>query len=160
MTIHYVKDGVRTLEVRGSLLAESSSEEAHKDRWIEFQLYKTSAKSVYVVSRIGKSRLYHDKDCKTVTRNRLSAVDPQELPLLKMKACPTCNPSLMDTEGVFPEIPRPHVQVCDSAEGVVSFLTQRDDDGTYLTNVARDLLEQSSEVDDDIYDVYMNGVIL
>lgn len=159
MTTYKIKDGVRTLEVRGDLLAKSSSEALYKDRWIEFELFRTY-ENVYVVSRVGKSRIYHSKDCSVVGRNRLSAVDPRTLNDRVYRECEQCSPSFMDMDGVYPEVPRHHAQVSQTAEGVVAYLTQEDQNGSeYLTKVARNLLEEASEIDDDIHDAYMTEVI-
>lgn len=159
MTTYKIKDGVRTLEVRGELLARSTSEDRYKDRWIEFELFRTY-ENVYVVSRVGRSRIYHAQDCSSVSRNRLSAVDPTTLNDRVYKGCGSCNPTFMDLDGVYPEVPRHHAQVSQTAEGVVAYLTQEDSNGSeYLTKVARNLLEEASKYDDDIYDAYMTEVI-
>ena len=50
--MHEVKDGSRTLQFSGKLLAESSSWRPGTYRWIEFKLYKTDNGS-YIISRIG-----------------------------------------------------------------------------------------------------------
>jgi hypothetical protein len=62
----------------------------------------------------------------------------------------------MDPEGLFPERDRPDFQTCETPKGVIKYLEQKDDDDLrYLTNVARKLLAEASEVDDGIYNVYI-----
>jgi len=148
-----VQDGVRKLEFSGIKLAESSSRYGRKPRWVEFSIYRTP-KGQYVLSRVGYSVFYHSKDCDTVSRNRLSAVDglvlgPEYVP------CSTCYPSRLEPEGVFPETPRPAAWVCSDALGVVSSLMQDDDNGTeYLTNVARRLLIDAAVMDQEIHESF------
>lgn len=151
---HTVKDGVRSLEFNGDLLAESSSQSRGKSRWVEFRLYRTES-GVYVISRIGLSNLYHADICPVVTRNRLSPVDGAELTSI-YQPCPECHPSIIAIEGVFPETPRPWAQVCQNGAGVVASLMKVDTNGTeYLTNVARRLLEEASLHDDEIKKAYL-----
>lgn len=156
MTKYKVKDGVRTYRFSGDRLARSTSETPEKDRWVEFELYKTEDQGVYIVSRVGYSRIYHDADCDVVSRNRLNAVDPLELNDKVYKPCPLCKPTFMGTEGVYPEVPRYHAQVCDSPDQVIKHLKKKDANSyEYITKVARDLLESASEVDDEIRESYL-----
>ena len=154
-----IRDGVRKLIVQGELLASSSSEDKFKDRWVEFKLFRASITGSYVVSRVGHSRLYHAEKCDIVNRNRLSAVSAEDLDGV-YKPCPKCNPNWADPEGIYPEVPRAHAQVCSTAEGVLDYLTKYDSAGSeYFTNVAKRLLEEASKVDQDIRDAYMTEVI-
>lgn len=157
--MYEVMDGVRKLKVDGTLLAESSSQESYKDRWVEFRLFKTPS-GVYVVSRVGHSRLYHAAECATVSRNKLSGINPDDLPK-GLQPCSRCKPNWTDSEGVFPETPRPWVAQCQNARGVIASVMKYDENNNteYLTNVARDLLEAASKVDDDIRDEYYTEVI-
>lgn len=156
MTQYEVRDGVRKYRFSGQKLADSSSETSDKDRWVEFELYKTSDREVYIVSRIGYSRIYHNEDCDVVSRNRLNAIDPLELNDRMYKPCALCNPTFMDTRGVYPEVPRYHAQICENADLVVEHLKKRDANNyEYLTKVARDLLESASAVDSEIKDSYL-----
>jgi hypothetical protein len=150
---HYVRDGVRTLEFSGAKLAESSSREPKKPRWVEFELYKTP-KGQYVLARIGVSVYYHSEDCQTVSRNKLSAVDGAELSAAYVP-CDFCKPNRLDVEGIYPETPRYSAYVCTDAVGVVASLMKRDNNNTeYLTNVARRLLTEASRLDQDIADAF------
>lgn len=153
-----VRDSVRTLEFVGQKLAESSSREPYKPRWVEFELFVTS-KGQYIISRIGKSILYHADSCPIVTRNRLSAVDGSELPDFYIP-CSECRPSRIDIDGVFPETPRYWAQHCGTAKGVVEALMQYDKNGTeYLTHVACELLEDAGNFDPKIKQAFLVNVI-
>lgn len=148
-----VRDGVRKLEFAGTKLSESSSRVPNKPRWVEFSVFKTP-KGQYVLSRVGYSIFFHAKDCYTVARNSLSAVDGLELSGDYI-ACSTCRPKRADIDGVFPETPRYAAWVCSDALGVVNSLMKEDENGTeYLTNVARRLLVDASLLDPDIADAF------
>lgn len=150
---YYVRDGVRTLEFSGAKLAESSSREPGKPRWVEFELYKTP-KNQYVLARIGVSVYYHSEDCQTVSRNKLSAVDGAALSAAYVP-CGFCSPDRLDIDGTYPETPRYSAYVCTDAVGVVASLMKRDNNKTeYLTNVARRLLTEASRLDPDIRDAF------
>lgn len=154
-----IRDGVRKLLVQGDLLSSSTSEDKFKDRWVEFKLFKASVTGSYVISRVGHSRLYHDDSCDVVSRNRLSAVSSEDLNGV-YKPCLKCNPNWINPEGIYPEVPRSHAQVCTTAHGVLDYLTKYDSEGSeYFTNVAKRLLEDASKVDNDIKDAYMTEVI-
>lgn len=151
---HIVKDGVRSLEFNGELIAESSSKSRGKSRWVEFKLYRTES-DIYVVSRIGVSNIYHTESCEVTDRNRLSAVDEMELSS-EYTPCRDCRPVRVAVEGVYPETPRCWAQVCQTPKGVMASLMKEDHNGTeYLTNVARRLLEEASQYDDEIKKVYL-----
>lgn len=148
-----VRDGVRTLEFDGTKLSESSSRLPNKPRWVEFSIYRTP-RGQYVLSRVGYSIFYHAKECFTVSRNSLSPVDGLTLSPDYI-ACSSCRPSRLNHEGVFPETPRHAAWVCSDAVGVISSLMKEDDNGTeYLTNVARRLLIDAAELDENIHDTF------
>lgn len=58
---HVVRDGQRELHFEGELLATSSSRQAWKDRWAEFQLYRTTA-GKYVLAGVGRSTRAGEQD--------------------------------------------------------------------------------------------------
>jgi hypothetical protein len=153
-----VKDGVRTLKFEGELLAQSSSRIGSRPRWVEFLLFKTS-NGVYVVSRIGVSRYYHNGNCSVVSRNRLSAIDESELSPDSIP-CTECRPSRFADEGVYPETPRFWAQHSEKPRGIVASLMKYDDNGIeYLTNVARRLLEDAAEVDEGLADAFYTDTL-
>lgn len=157
--MHKIRDGLRELIIEGELLSESSSKEPGKERWISFKLFKTYS-GVYVVSRVGYSMLFHAEDCEVVSRNHLSAELAENMSEGEYAPCRKCDPVWFDPNGIFPEKPRYHSQVCQSARGVVEYLQQEDKKGaTYMTNVSRKLLELASENDEGIRKAYMTEVI-
>lgn len=158
--IYTIKDGHRNIKVSGEILAESSSGDGYKPRWVEFTLYKTDS-GAYVVHRVGRSRLYHDESCSVVARNHLTPSYPlEDLAPGIYTPCSDCRPNWGDPEGVYPEVDRHHAQVCQTPQGVLNYLTKEDSDRSrYLTRVARELLEEASYNDSGINDAYEGEVI-
>lgn len=151
--LHSVRDGARVLEFYGTKLAESTSRETYKTRWVEFQLYKTPKKQ-YIISRTGRSILYHKKQCSVTGRNNLSPVPLETLSQMYIP-CGSCLPTIDDADYIYPETPRYWAQVCQDASGVVRALMKYDDNKIeYLTLVARDLLEDAAKQDSEIYSAY------
>lgn len=151
--MHTVQDGARTLKFDGVELAFSTSKDRRKFRWIEFRLYRTQ-KGHYVLSRVGASVIYHHGTCPTVQRNNLDPLPTETLPH-GMLPCPDCAPDPLEDELLYPEMPRKWAQVSDTADGVVQSLKQYDSKGTeYLTDVARNLLEDAAKVDNGIASAY------
>jgi hypothetical protein len=152
-----VKDGARTLQFNGTLLAKSSSKRSDSYRWIEFELYRTESGS-YVLSRIGVSTIFHGAACQLVSRYGL-----QEKPSATLASnflpCEECDPdSSLDL--VFPEKNRYWAQVSEEASAVLDALYKYDDGGArYLTNVAQRLLEEASDSDRNIASVYRVEII-
>lgn len=150
--MHEVKDGSRTLQFSGKLLAESSSWRPGSYRWIEFKLYKTDNGS-YILSRIGVSLIFHGAACPLVKRYGLteapnSVLDKNALP------CEECRPT-RSVEIVFPEKHRYWAQVSEEATPVLEALYKYDQGGArYLTKVAERLLEDASDLDRGIEQVY------
>lgn len=154
--MHAVRDGTRTLQFDGTLLAQSTSEKTDSTRWVEFSLYKTLSGS-YILERIGRSMLFHTKTCSVAARNSLKPLPYTALPEDAL-ACELCIPDedrLTDDE-VYPERPRFFAQVSDSPHAVVEALMKYDGNGTrYLTRVAERLLEQAAQVDDEVRDAFL-----
>lgn len=155
---YYVRDKIRTREVEGVKLSESTSRVPHQPRWVEFSLYRTKS-GQYVLARVGHSLVYHDQDCFLVTRNKLSEVDGLELSG-EYVPCTKCRPDRADVDGVFPEKPRYAMWICVKPEAVIKCLLMEDDDGTeYLTNVAERLLVDAAKLDPVIADAFYNDTI-
>jgi hypothetical protein len=155
--MHEVRDGSRTLQFNGTLVAESSSERYNSLRWIEFKLYKTENGS-YVLSRVGVSLMFHGAACHLVKKYNL-----QEGPAVELHeeavACEECNPD-ESAVLVFPEKNRTWAQVSDKPDAVLKALYKYDQNGAkYLTGVAQRLLESASKVDIEINSVYNFEVI-
>ncbi len=150
--MYEVKDGSRTLQFSGRLLGESSSWRRGSTRWIEFKLYKTENGS-YILSRVGVSLIFHGAACPLVKRYNLTEAPADEL---KSDAipCEECYPN-KNLPIIFPEKDRTWAQVSEDPEPVLEALYKYDQGGArYLTNVAQRLLEQASNVDDRIDNVY------
>lgn len=150
--MYEVRDGSRTLQFEGELLAKSSSWRRDSLRWIEFELYKTKSGS-YVLSRIGVSVVFHGAACHLVKKYKLIESPPEAL---KNQAvpCEECYPD-STLPVVFPEKDRTWAQVSDDADAVLEALYKYDDGGArYLTHVAKRLLEEASDIDSGIESVY------
>lgn len=134
----------------------TASSRGSDPRWIEFTLYRAST-GQYVISRVGKTIVFHRYDCEITEKNGLDAVEYDTIPS-GFVPCHKCKPSRIDPEGLFPEKERPYFQTCDKPEGVVRFLERKGkyDNLMYLTNVARDLLMGASQHDKGIYNVYVD----
>lgn len=152
-----VKDGDRTLQFNGTLLAKSTSERRGAYRWIEFELYRTESGS-YILSRIGVSLIFHGAVCSLVSKYKLS-----DSPAYGLKSnatpCEDCKPD-DSLDLVFPEKYRYWAQVSDNPDAVLDALYKYDNNGAYyLTSVAQRLLQQAAKVDTDIADAYNVEVI-
>ena len=154
-----VKDGDRTLQFNGRLLGESSSRKRDSLRWIEFRLYRTENGS-YVLSRIGVSVVYHTPTCHLVKRYNLSEVPVDQLSRVESAvSCEVCRATL-GAGIVFPEKDRNWAQVSEDPNAVLEALYKYDDSGArYLTHVAQRLLEEASNNDKGIENVYRVEVI-
>lgn len=152
-----VKDGSRTLQFNGVLLAESSSWRRDSSRWIEFKLYRTESGS-YILSRVGVSIIFHGAACPLVRKYGL-----QEAPISILTdqslSCPDCMPD-ESADLIFPEKNRYWAQVSEEPGAVLDALYKYDDGGArYLTNVAQRLLEQASDKDKNIFETYSVEII-
>jgi hypothetical protein len=147
-----VKDGSRTLQFNGSLLAKSSSWRRGSTRWIEFELYRTESGS-YILSRVGVSTVYHGAACALVKRYGLTEAHFSSLGGSPIP-CEECRPT-SEADLVFPEKHRYWAQVSEEPDAVLEALYKYDQGGArYLTHVAQRLLEDASEKDEAIESVY------
>lgn len=152
-----VRDGNRVLRFEGELLADSSSKRWGSTRWIEFKLYKTNSGS-YILSRVGASIIFHSSVCPLVEKYGLHEVSPFNL-AADAEPCADCRPTLAEPL-VYPEKYRYWTLVSPDADVILDALYKYDDSGTrYLTKVAERVLEQASERDADIDQVYRVEVI-
>lgn len=155
--MYEVKDGSRTLQFNGVLLAESSSWRRGSYRWIEFKLYKTDNGS-YILSRIGVSLIYHGAACPLVKRYGLVEMSASDLSADALP-CEECYPTRAAVM-IFPEKHRYWAQVSEEPTPVLDALYKYDSGGArYLTNVAQRLLEDASDIDRGIESVYRVEVI-
>jgi hypothetical protein len=152
-----VRDGDRTLQFNGTLLAASTSKRRDAFRWIEFELYRTESGS-YILSRVGVSLVFHGAACSLVRKYGLQekpshTLEQQSVP------CDECQPS-SELDLVFPEKYRYWAQVSDKADAVLDALYKYDDNGArYLTSVAERLLQHAALVDLEIADVYTVEIV-
>lgn len=152
-----VKDGDRTLQFNGRLLAKSTSERRGAYRWIEFELYQTESGS-YILSRIGVSLIFHGAACSLVSKYRLTEAPLEDL-TRRSVPCEECQPD-DSIDLIFPEKYRYWAQVSDHPAAVLDALYKYDDNGAhYLTSVAQRLLQEAAKVDKDIANVYNVEVI-
>ena len=153
----FVKDGNRTLQFNGRILAKSTSKRRGSVRWIEFELYQTESGS-YILSRVGVSVVFHGAACSLVKRYNLQEAPTSELHL-DATPCEECDPD-DSIELVFPEKYRHWAQVTDKPEVILESLYKYDDNGTkYLTSVAERLLQEAAKLDSDIANVYNYEII-
>lgn len=147
-----VRDGARTLQFNGQLLASSSSWRRGSTRWIEFELYKTESGS-YILSRVGVSLVFHGAACGLVKRYGLTEASITSLDAAAIP-CEECYPT-EEVDLIFPEKHRYWAQVSEEPDAVLEALYKYDQGGArYLTNVAQRLLEDASEKDESIESVY------
>lgn len=147
-----VRDGQRILQFEGQLLGKSSSYRRDAMRWIEFYLYKTDEGQQYILSRIGYSKLYHLPECEISVRSRLDESPRDEIES-DDHPCETCEPDLSDFPFVSFEREKYWARVFSTPEDVISGLMKKDvkSGNLYMTSVARRLLEDAGQYDDDIY---------
>jgi hypothetical protein len=153
-----VRDGDRTLQFNGILLASSTSERRGYYRWVEFKLYKTESGS-YILSRVGVSLIYHGAACPIVKKYKLTESPSKNL-FSNSIPCEECEPdSSLDL--VFPEKYRYWAQVSDHPDAVLDSLYKYDESNGayYLTSVAQRLLQQAAKVDSGIAEVYNVQII-
>lgn len=150
--MHKVHDGRRVYTFDGVLLAKSSSRRPRIPRWVEFELYKTDGGS-YILSRIGRSLVYHGPVCETLDRSdglQPGAISREAVP------CEVCQPHLAhEPQPFLPEQNREWAGVMDAPEAVLETLYRYDEAGArFLTRVARELIEKAAEKDEAISDRY------
>lgn len=149
MKSYRIQDKSRTVTVFGEHLATSSSYANGKTRWIVFDLYKSNS-GTYAVHRVGKSMVVHTSDCVSTLDGGLTPEHRDHLDG-PMSACHLCKPDT-DSSYIFPEKDRHYVATCDTALGVLDFLSRFDErtESYYYTDVAARLLERACEVDTEL----------
>lgn len=154
----HVNDADRVLQFDGEHLAFATSQRPGVDRWAEFSLYRTVS-GTYVVSRVGRSRIYHTLGCSILRKGKQSAVAAATLGAGAV-ACiecwsPTELAEIAPNHPVYPERSIYWAQTCTTASAMVETLARYDKDGNrYLTHVARDLLRDAAKLDTDLNDAY------
>lgn len=152
-----VKDGARTLQFNGELLAKSSSQRGDSTRWIEFELYRTDSGS-YILSRIGVSVIFHGAACALVGRYNLQEKSADHLETRSLP-CEQCQPD-DSLDLIFPEKYRYWAQISDKPDAVLEALYKYDDNGArYLTGVAKRLMQEASRLDTKIAKIYNTEIV-
>jgi hypothetical protein len=155
--MYSVRDGDRTLQFNGSLIAKSTSARRGSYRWIEFELYKTESGS-YVLYRIGVSLIFHGAACRLVSRYKLEEKPSSSL-IESSVPCDDCAPD-NSLDLIFPEKYRYWSQVSDKPDAVLDALYKYDDNGArYLTVVAQRLLKNAAAVDFAVAEIYNVEII-
>jgi EXLDI family protein len=112
-----VTDHQRSIVFTGMLLGHASSAEENKTRWTEMTIYLTEA-GQYVVAGVGQSSVKKGDWIKDSTGRSVQALED--------------------------ETPRAWSHVCDTPEGAIAVLYQKDSTGVrYMTDVARAALESA-----------------
>lgn len=145
--MYEVKDGPRTLKFDGVLLAESSSWRPGSIRWIEFKLYRTAG-GTYILSRVGRSLVFHTLGCPLTTKYGLPEAAVDEL-RENAVPCPECTPTF-DVPVVSPETDRTWAMVSEEPQAVLDALYKWDGRTKYLTKVAERLLIEACGNDADL----------
>jgi len=149
----------RELRFRGTFLGSASTENRGSDRWIEFAVYRTEGSGKYILSRVGRSTRFHLKSCPTVAKNpQLRPVPVAALDQLA-SPCYGCLPDgdhhLSDNAAVYPERDRPWAGVYTTPQNLIDGLSKVNEQGiNFLTHVARQVLEDAAENDQDLEDAY------
>jgi hypothetical protein len=148
-----VKDGQRILQFDGEMIGSSTSKRRDAVRWIEFYLYRTDEEKQYILSRVGYSKVYHLPECKIADNSRLDEsprgeVESDDVP------CDECRPHLSNFPFVSFEREKHWARVYATPGEVIDGLMKKDvkSGNRYMTAVARRLLEDAGQVDDEIYD--------
>lgn len=111
---------------------------------MEFYIYRTFGHE-YVLSRIGRSAIYHGLECALLQSN---AIPPIALPDADSEPCPVCTPDDNDRQPFRPETPRYFARVYESPDRLVTDMYRTGPAGErYLTRVARTALEQAVRAD-------------
>jgi len=119
--------GHTVADFAGELIAESTSDDGERARWIELNLYRTE--SGWAVHRASRSILYHriDTSCRTPKQARPGVRSTaSELPedALPCAACRPPGPEAMEPNAsVRIEVPRHNVHFLDTERQVVDDLT-------------------------------------
>ena len=145
---YLVRDAARMLQFEGERLSHSSSRRPGSTRWVDMDLYRTSA-GQYVLAKVAVSLLYHLGTCSIVQEHHLRPA-PAAAMAFDAVPCEKCDPSdVEDNAQVYPEIEVCRAQVCPDASYVVAALERRDpvSKQVYLTKVAQSLLEEATMSD-------------
>jgi hypothetical protein len=136
-------------DFEGELVAEVTSDDGERARWIEITLYRID-NGGWAVHRSSRSVLYHriDTSCRTPKQARPGVRSTAARLLGDAEPCAKCRPSerdAMDPDAqVRIEIPRDNVHLLDNAQQMVNDLTMDRRTGTpYWSQPVVELLVQA-----------------
>lgn len=155
--IEVYDSGSRTVRFVGHELAHVSSRRSSSPRWTELTLYRT-VKDLFVVYRVGESRVYHTDTCSFATRHKLPYYHEKPMyDLVEMTPCDICNPHRLpqnDNAMFRIEIPRQWTGVADNATAAIELLYRTDYGRKSLPMLAANLLTAAAERDPDVRAAY------
>ena len=166
MTEFVVRDGYRRIGFSGDLLAKASSKRPGVWRWTELALYRT-ANGVYILQKVGASRVMHVRDCPEVVDNlpRFQAVYPGEDPDDDEFLFCDCVPDIYDFPSLLVESDRHWAQINDDdpVRLIKSLMRYKVDKKTgtrtyWFPRASSKLLEQAAELDWGIAAAYHSSI--
>jgi len=172
MTRYEIPDDYDGVVFEGTLMARAHTRRGGQPRWTELVLYRTEGDQ-YVISKIGRSIVYHQPDsaCNTGVRTTVLALCERVEELAKLidpnfndealypEPCEKCRPPriydtdspLDDNDVVDAELDRPQAEVCAPAD-VPERLRLRRNDGpgpstSFMSSVATRVLATAAAND-------------
>lgn len=155
-----VKNGGRKVSFTGRLLSRVTSERAHAPRWTTMELYRTT-RGLYVVHRVGVSKVYHTPDCELAQVNRLPYGhelpdgQPSKEKLQNMASCSECRPSITDPASDLRfERERHWSGIAETPEAAIDMLHRNDNGQRSLPWIAANLLNEAAIHDRELANAY------
>lgn len=152
-----MKNVDQELVFKGELLGSTSSWTEAKGRWHEVYIYKTES-GQYVVSKIGRSDVFHDRSCRRVKMGGEdlvpTVIDKTLMDILV--PCERCRPHLAEGNNVLLEPDKCWAQVAPTPTGAIATLYHRDgDDVKYIPTMSRLLLNDVMQKDVPLREAYV-----
>jgi hypothetical protein len=155
-----VLNGGRKFTFTGQLLSRVSSERTHAPRWTVMELFKT-VRGVYIVHRVGMSRVYHSPDCAVAATNRLAYGHelkdgpPSREALGNMTPCNVCRPLASDPSATMRfERERHWAGVAETPESAIEMMHRTNDGQRSLPWICENLITEAGKKDAAIADAY------
>jgi hypothetical protein len=155
--IEVYDSGSRVVRFVGHELAHVSSQRPSAPRWTELTLYRT-IKDLFIVYRVGKSRVYHTDHCAFAQRHKLPYYhEKPEQSIAELTPCELCAPHRQpqnDNAMFRVEVNRQWTGVADNASGAIELLYRTDYGRKSMPMLAASLLTAAAKVDPDIRNAY------
>lgn len=155
-----VKNGGRKVAFNGRLLSRVSSERPHAPRWTVMELYRTT-RGMYVVHRVGLSKVYHTPDCSLADINRLPyghelpGGAPSSEKMKSLAPCADCRPLSTDPSMQLRfERERHWSGVADNASAAVDMLYRTDNGKRSMPWIAASLIAEAAVYDNELARAY------